>query len=312
MHYLVFIHGIGEGDPIHEYETLFDSVGSEYCKKYKIKKEQFEMLVEPIFVDWINVTRDAERTIFRTCFPNVNLESLDCKWGDALLDPQKIIYKLRYFMTYFVGDIAAYAVAKGHHALGDHGKENTIRLAAWDEMGPPLKANGSTYSLIAHSLGSVIAFDYLFHLFAKDMLFVADEEATPALIKRLKDNFHSLFTMGSPIALFMLRKSKLWASHKKFHNIINPVLGTQRIWLNFYDEQDIIAYPLSALFKKGIENAEKVIRDVAVNTGATPFDSHISYWKNPDVAKEIALSLPTVAQLQGKTATEEVVFAPKG
>lgn len=309
-HYLVLIHGIGEGDPIHEYETLFDLIGDEYCRHHKLKRSSFEQFVEPIFVDWINVTRDAERTIFRTCFPDANMDAIKCGWGDALLDPQKIICKLRFFMTYFVGDIAAYAVAKGHHAQSDHGTENTIRMAAWDEMGPPLKALNATYSLVAHSLGSVIAFDYLFHLFVKDMLFVGDDEVTPEVVQKLKENFSSLFTFGSPIALFMLRKSKLWKGHRKFHDIVNPVFGTGRTWLNFYDEQDIIAYPLANLFNKGISNADRFVKDIIVNTGATPFDSHISYWRNHDLTREIACALPSpqaLNEFQDAHASKAVV-----
>jgi hypothetical protein len=149
-------------------------------------------------------------------------------------------------------------------------------------------------------LGTVIAFDYLSELFEEEKLFVPSPEAatqadngsvqcslTSEDITLLKNQFRHFFSMGSPIGLFLLRKGALWMSNDSpFAALHNPIRGKDRVWRNFWDTDDPIAYPLARLFGENLDNAECQFLDIPVETGWL-LDSHLRYWKNEEVATEI-------------------------
>jgi len=190
---------------------------------------------------------------------------------------------MRTFMTFFLGDVVAY--------VSDN--DNNIRRTVWSQM-QSLLAKNAPYSIVAHSLGSVIAFDYIFNLFDRGILF-RPLTASPEEVETLKNGFASLFTMGSPGALFMLRQGKLWdpqVGGDHFAKIKNPLPASSR-WLNFWDKEDIIAYPAERLFRRNPENQQKPLEDVEVQTGNLVVNSHLGYWSNAEVARRIAIGLPT-------------------
>jgi hypothetical protein len=153
------------------------------------------------------------------------------------------------------------------------------------------------FSVIAHSLGSVIAFDFLYHLLINDKIFDAGGKPLPEgelSAAELKPRFAGLYTMGSPIALFMLRNSKPWQTSPSdtpdFSSIRNPI-PAGGVWKNFWDDEDVVAYPAERLFAHNPENPPRVLEDVNVSTGWNPVSAHIGYWDSDDVAKGIAGSL---------------------
>src|SRR5262249_48822295 len=100
--------------------------------------------------------------------------------------------------------------------------------------------------------------------------------------------------LGSPVGVFMLRKGDLWDPAKtgeRFGKIRNPIPDSSRKWLNFWDRQDILAYPLKNLFLRNPKNAERPLEDVEVQTGDLVINSHLGYWKNDRVAQQIAAAL---------------------
>jgi hypothetical protein len=66
----------------------------------------------------------------------------------------------------------------------------------------------------------------------------------------------------------------------------NPV-GVRRprsSWLNFWNHQDILAYPLERFFPR-------LVSDRHVDTGSLIFNSHLGYWYSRDVAEQVADAL---------------------
>lgn len=150
--------------------------------------------------------------------------------------------------------------------------------------------------IIAHSIGAVMIANYLY-----DLQWHSDTRPhiPPAVQKLMRpsplekgETLSHLFTLGSPQALWAMR-------HERFGTPINvpaPQLRTHhpRVrgqWLNLYDKDDVLAYPLQPL------NAEyeRVVRDQEVNVGGlleswTPA-SHLAYWTDADVSRIIGTAL---------------------
>jgi hypothetical protein len=86
------------------------------------------------------------------------------------------------------------------------------------------------------------------------------------------------------VALFLLRKALLMLKAGALST--NPV-GVRRprgSWLNFWNHQDVMAYPLERFFPR-------LVTDRLVDTGSLIFNSHLGYWYNRDVAEQVADAL---------------------
>lgn len=109
-------------------------------------------------------------------------------------------------------------------------------------------------TIFAHSLGGLIVTDWL---------------RARSHIKRVK-----LVTFGCNIGLFTLGQ--------KFQPV--PQLSTRGSWLNLYDRQDMLGYPLA------VEPALFHVRDVRVNVGSwlTRWNglSHVGYWDDRKLWRE--------------------------
>lgn len=287
-HYLIFIHGIGERNPDEKTNSSYDDLWKRLIKKSGKSIEEFEGSFGRIYTNWhVDSLQKAANTIFDAAFPNLQKQPINPMRG------------IRGFMTFFLGDVIAY-VSEDVNFI-----RRTVWTQIWKDLKQPL-SQGATYSIIAHSLGSVIAFDYLFHLFhpqnEDDFSFIPKPDPVarpedsnldaitilPEEIKLLREQFRHFFTMGSPIGLFMMRKGSLWIQGEPFTTLYNPVRGESRSWYNFWDSEDVIAYPLAQLFQRNPENENQTLVDIPVETGFLIFDSHNGYWDNSDVAQMIA------------------------
>ena len=114
--------------------------------------------------------------------------------------------------------------------------------------------------IVAHSLGSVIAFDYLFG-FRKYKL-------SP------KVKIDALITLGSPVPLFIASMGFPESKITLPKNI--------RRWINIIDPDDGIARFCKPHFKK------IKVKDIGVNTGWNPINAHTKYFSSKKVAKIIA------------------------
>ncbi|ARV61115.1 hypothetical protein BZZ01_23080 [Nostocales cyanobacterium HT-58-2] len=285
-HYLIFIHGMGEVKPHENPNSSYDDLWKRLIQKSGMSKEQFEGKFGRIYTNWhIEPLQKAANTIFDAAFPGLHQRSMNPMRG------------IRDFITFFMGDVVAY-VSEDVNFI-----RRTVWTQIWKDLKQPLE-QGATYSIIAHSLGSIIAFDYLFHLFQNqdDFSFIPKPDpiarpedsnlntitVKPEEIRLLREQFRHFFTMGSPIGLFMMRKGSLWMEGEPFAKLYNPVKGEGRSWYNFWDSEDPIAYPLAQLFKRNSQNQNQTLVDIPVETGFLIFDSHTRYWENGDVAQKIA------------------------
>lgn len=270
-HKLVFIHGMGDDSPAVEFDHLWSGLRAAYDDRQG--HGSFAARFEKIGVEWHQETTRGLTRIFRDAFDS---EPRELGWS-TLLQP---VMSLRTFMTFFLGDVVAYVT--------EH--DNRIRRTVWHQLRARV-ADGQPFSIIAHSLGSVIAFDFLFNLFVQDEPFdpVPGKEQ---VVDAFKAQFRGLYTLGSPIGLFMLRYGDLWQRNQDpFDEILNPLEKRRHTWLNFWDEQDVIAYPLERLFGRNDANRDRPLQDVKVCTGIEPVSAHLGYWDDAAVARRIAETL---------------------
>lgn len=180
----------------------------------------------------------------------------------------KLYHQLRTgFASEFVMDIIGYLNKDAKKMIHDRIKDE-VQFINGDK---------EPVTFIAHSLGTVIASDFIWD--RQDKKDFGDFKLS---------NF---FTMGSPIALFALR----WGADL-FNQPIH-IDDPRGCWVNILDKDDPIAYPLKELNQ---EYNNAVLADKEVNVGPLGA-AHVMYWKNEKVHKIIAHKLAVDwLQLNGK------------
>jgi hypothetical protein len=173
---------------------------------------------------------------------------------------------VRRTMITAVTDVMVYRTEAWRNQIQQLMAESMGRYAGTDDA----------VSIIAHSLGSVVAFETIYDNVRNNPSWT-DAGFKPS----------NLFTMGSPIALATLDMDDWIGSY-------NPPPGApviphaepvrdDGVWYNFLDAQDLIAYPLEVLFQDRFK-----IQDIVVQTGANPGKAHTGYWTNNEVIEFIA------------------------
>jgi hypothetical protein len=190
----------------------------------------------------------------------------------------------RWATTYFLGDAVAYQVTS------ELTSEENRR--AYDDVHERISA--ALHSL-AERAGPeaplcVIASDHVWDAQHPTPMRPTPADATP--LERC-ETLAFLYTMGSPIALWTLRFAD------GGEPIAFPGLGlTARYpelhpaWVNLYDRDDVISYPLRGLSEK---YREVVTEDRAMNIGpplirSTPV-AHLWYWHDSSVTATIGAAL---------------------
>ena len=144
--------------------------------------------------------------------------------------------------------------------------------------------SGSPCYLVAHSLGSIYAFDVVNGLMRNKDLFDRQSRRTWPV--------QGLVTLGSPIGLGLFKKgrsriSKLGEGSKWFR------------WLNYWDRTDPVVsgsifgkhlpdYEIAEKYRNKSPDQGWVIRDKPVDTGKVWLRAHVAYWDHPVVGDGLA------------------------
>ena len=139
---------------------------------------------------------------------------------------------------------------------------------------------GNPCYLVAHSLGSIYAFDVVNELMRTDGLFERSSRKTWPV--------QGLVTLGSPIGLSMFKV-------KRRKRVANLGRGNKWFrWVNYWDRTDpVVSGDIFGTQLKGYKIAEQfqtdspeqgwVIRDRPVDTGRGWLLAHVAYWDHPVV-----------------------------
>jgi hypothetical protein len=199
---------------------------------------------------------------------------------------------LRWAMTYFLGDAIAYQVTSQHTSKEGRQVYDKIHERIDMALHSLAKRAGPEAPLcvIAHSLGTVIASDHVWDAQHPSPQPSSGPNATP--LERC-ETLAFLYTLGSPIALWTLRFAD-GGEPIAFpgHGLAARYPQLRPAWINFYDRDDIISYPLRGMSDK----YDKVVtedRVVAVGprlVRSTPV-AHPWYWNDSSVMDPITAAL---------------------
>jgi hypothetical protein len=261
-----------------------------------------------------NISEEFDRAVERLRLRDVNrrerqakhaLRFVPCSWAsvtqkpeDALLDlmglagrwPLRrfdLTYQARRQMVSLLGDVIAYGgepYNKVYKAI--HGCIDDCASALSDaSAGERDEAGYAPLTLIGHSLGSVIASDYVWDRTRH----VEPPYHLPGHHLSLKN----MFTLGSPLAIYALRDNPGADERTLAESLDSPIRvdpdgGT---WVNIYDPHDPIAFPLQPI--RSYDRAGVIDCPVRAGSWLTAWNaaSHVGYWRSTEVAQVIGRKL---------------------
>ena len=225
-HYVVFVHGIGEqkkGDYSDFGKRLRAAFEKESRKSGKSRPTGEAFMWDEVY--WADITQPDE-------------DKMKIRIGMGSRFRQLFIGSL--------GDVIAYSKLTNppdkYSEVQKRFSEAITRFRHQMQQNPETQVS---LTVIAHSLGSVIASDGIYDLTNKNAM----HSNVPI------DRF---FSMGSPIALFGLRYG--------LKNFVHPI--SPKLWINFFYPQDLIAYQLKTL---NSEYNSAVSEDISLLPGGTNF-----------------------------------------
>jgi hypothetical protein len=268
------VHGIGKQKPDFAGE-LIKKLTERFVEHLpgNVANPHTQIVIEPIH--WAPVMQQTEEQLWKRLSRTGNLDFI----------------KLRQFMVEFGADALAYQPLPRERTVYDaiHGAvaRGFRNLAEKAGTKAPL-------CVIAHSLGTVIASNYLYDLQKGfEYLPEAVQENSTQTPLEMGQTLAFFYTLGSPIALWSLRYTDFGVpiavpspDLAKHHPKINSE------WINFYDPDDVVGYPLRSL---NAAYRKVVKKDIMINAGSfliswSPL-SHMEYWTDDDVIKPVASAL---------------------
>ncbi|NVJ61139.1 MAG: alpha/beta hydrolase [Gammaproteobacteria bacterium] len=154
-----------------------------------------------------------------------------------------------------------------------------------------IKEDKTPLVVLAHSFGSIIMQDYI--------RTQREQGADKSNFEAMR-NLAGFVTFGSPLAIYVRHHKELHTPISVAGEALPEDFGERAKWLNFYDKDDIVAYPL-----KGINDQynKAVFNDYEINVGnpATSWNPacHNGYWDDKDFIKPVAKFLGEILEPHG-------------
>jgi hypothetical protein len=275
---VALIHGIGKQDENFAHQIIYElkKQFAESLKKLDKDNLASQLVVEPVY--WAPVLQKSENKLW-----------------DLLKEAGSLNFNnLRRLMIDFAGDAIAYQPILNDRTIYDG--IHKILAKTIDKLSH-LAGQQAPLCVIGHSLGTVIASNYIYDLqnHTESRKLISDN-----VLKVMDDTpiengwtFCKFFTLGSPLAIWSLRYhdfgKPIQVPSPQFSEIYPGIEGE---WINYYDKDDIIGYPLKTLNK---DYKKTVTSDIQINVGNFLMSwnpaSHMGYWNDNDVINPIARSL---------------------
>jgi hypothetical protein len=213
-------------------------------------------------------------------------------WNSVLDDDSKLGFgEIRQFIMNFGADAVAYQPGATRREVYDR-----VHHTVADALNGLAEACGpqAPLCIIGHSIGTVITHNYLFDL-GETIIANKKIEETITPLESSK-TLVLLYMMGSPLALWSLRYDNYRAIPFPGSKVSTLFPQLRPKWVNFYDKDDILAYPLRSLSSGHRQLAEQgLLIDTPVNVGniLTSWNplSHLAYWTSDDITDTIAQDL---------------------
>lgn len=314
--YAIYIHGVSQDNP----QVSQDHTNRDHSKTYEQLKNGIGSIepnllssVEDCFIEWgwqhgkpqegpDSLLANAQDEFSKHIFPQVESAS------DLTINPARIfLFTLRKLLIKGFSDMFYYVSRDG---------KNSVRATVASQIMQCISKNRQgdepiSLTFLGHSAGSVVALDFLFYLFASNEIlqshefveadsFSSEEIQEFQQLRRLADSgqvrIRRLITFGSPISMLAFRSNtvlKILAEGKQlnpsdygldqnFDVFGSPLQGPR--WINFWDKDDIISWPVEPL----MQNHSQLIKDVYIDVGDRIATVHNEYWNNRIVHEKIA------------------------
>jgi hypothetical protein len=240
-------------------------------KKKLSKSDCAKICWKPVW--WAHILDRKEDILLRELLPEVE--------SHGFFNVSK---RMRTFVLKYIGDLTAYRYLpniserqKSRNEIyeGIHG----IVYDSIVELKNELRGKEKPVIVMAHSLGSVIMFDYI-----RDRQNHLDEGIYGHTPLERMETLAGFITFGSPYALFTLADDPILS--------INFSPGKKAKWLNFYDDNDVLGWPLKKLAVCGA----CTIEDQPITIGWT-LGCHNEYWTNDNFTKPVAQYISDILKL---------------
>jgi len=187
---------------------------------------------------------------------------------------------LRRFMISAFGDASAYRKTNDPNNSAYHDIHEKVRAVIADlDDGPD-----TPLMVMAHSLGGHIMSNYIYDIQQGHSVITPG----PGNFQQMK-TLAGMITFGCNIPFFTLayRKADIHPIHFP-GDTLTPAQKSKAKWLNFYDPDDVLGYPLKAINQR---YNRVVSEDNAINVGGilsswNPM-SHQEYWTDNDFTKPV-------------------------
>lgn len=225
---------------------------------------------------------------------------------DSLLR-QTAFKKVREVLLYGISDAFYYNSPKGGKAIRSvllkqvyYGLQKCKVVTEEGIIPEPKKLS---ITIFAHSLGAIVMYDLLELISVEEIEnlkeAVDDPEAQVILegFYKLKQagrvRIRKFFSMGTQIPVMYLKYDDTMDEmlEGRFRDVAHIFPEDDNLedprWINLWDKDDILGYPVEYLFNHRPETGSQIVKDVAVDAG--DYLPHIAYWWSQDVAEAILI-----------------------
>ena len=266
---VAIIHGMGPKEP-----DFADNVIQKlhhYFPQHLKGYENARFVAKPVY--WAEIPHEKEEQV----------------WGRVEASGPMNSTDLRRFIFNLAGDTLAYQPSEGREDLyasvHKQLEETFAELAREAGENAPL-------CIVAHSLGTVVAHNYLFDM--QNGREEVSELPRPDTPLERGDTLSLFCTYGSPIAIWRLRFGDDYkAIDFPGKEVAETYPDMNPKWLNLYDKNDVLGYPISKLTDRYEELSEAgYLEDRATDVGSlfTSWNamSHQMYLHDDDALEELA------------------------
>jgi hypothetical protein len=253
------------------------------------------------------------------------IADLDRKAWNSAQDNSESFYRSKVITG--ARDLILYGMSDAVYYMSDEGTRE-IRGSIINQVFRALQQRGyiindgssiggkkMSFTIFAHSLGTLVMYDILNSIFtdheedAEGVYTEFGSEMIVAGLKVLKQNnrirIRKLYSFGSQMSLMHLRKENSISEtlNNRWNDVSNLFHNDDGLpdprWINYWDKDDVLGYPIEFLYTPRAETGEKIVRDVHVDVN--DYAPHEFYWFSEEMAFDISadfLGLPRAVALE--------------
>ncbi|MEO0924267.1 MAG: hypothetical protein AAFY63_00175 [Cyanobacteria bacterium J06643_13] len=284
-------HGICVGNEFDLEESPQYTGGMAQALKLKLAELAGKSGSQEQKLDWAN----SKIVISAINWTPVLKEDRKKLYGKLGIPERESFFGLREFIFQAIADSLTYQVTEsqsddlwGYNQIHRCFAEGLQELAQEEQAG-----SDAPLCIVSHSLGTVITSNYFYDLQTqKAQIEIGD---TPL---EKGETLTSVYTLASPIPFWSLRypgfDRPIAVPSEKIQQHYPDLEGE---WINFYNDSDIMGYPLKSLNQAYFEavKEDKIVDSGGLLKSWNPL-SHCDYWSDESVINTIATGLYDILQ----------------